>query len=99
VGEPIYASSALSNGVIYIRGEKHLYAIRERRLLAAGFRASEATASLADGVRTTVGSGVAARTSAETHTAGAGPDRRFSIARCAHAGNPRDSWRHAARRL
>ncbi len=28
LGEPIYASPALSNGVIYIRGEKHLYAIR-----------------------------------------------------------------------
>ena len=28
LGEPIYASPALSNGVIYIRGEKHLYAIK-----------------------------------------------------------------------
>ena len=28
LGEPIFASPALSNGVIYIRGEKHLYAIR-----------------------------------------------------------------------
>jgi outer membrane protein assembly factor BamB len=28
LGEPIYASPALSNGTIYIRGEKHLYAIR-----------------------------------------------------------------------
>jgi hypothetical protein len=29
LGEPIFASPALSNGVIYIRGEKHLYAIAE----------------------------------------------------------------------
>jgi outer membrane protein assembly factor BamB len=28
LGEPIYASPALANGVIYIRGEKHLYAIK-----------------------------------------------------------------------
>jgi len=28
LGEPIYASPALANGVIYIRGEQHLYAIR-----------------------------------------------------------------------
>jgi outer membrane protein assembly factor BamB len=28
LGEPIYASPALSNGTIYIRGEQHLYAIR-----------------------------------------------------------------------
>lgn len=28
LGEPIFASPALSNGVIYIRGEQHLYAIR-----------------------------------------------------------------------
>ena len=28
LGEPIYASPALSNGTIYIRGEKHIYAIR-----------------------------------------------------------------------
>jgi outer membrane protein assembly factor BamB len=28
LGEPIFASPALSNGTIYIRGEKHLYAIR-----------------------------------------------------------------------
>jgi outer membrane protein assembly factor BamB len=27
LGEPIYASPALANGIIYIRGEKHLYAI------------------------------------------------------------------------
>jgi outer membrane protein assembly factor BamB len=27
LGEPIFASPALSNGVIYIRGERHLYAI------------------------------------------------------------------------
>ncbi|MEX2272139.1 MAG: PQQ-binding-like beta-propeller repeat protein [Vicinamibacterales bacterium] len=29
LGEPIFASPALSNGVIYIRGERHLYAIRK----------------------------------------------------------------------
>lgn len=28
LGEPIYASPALSNGTIYIRGEQHLYAVR-----------------------------------------------------------------------
>jgi hypothetical protein len=28
LGEPIYASFALANGTIYIRGERHLYAIR-----------------------------------------------------------------------
>ena len=28
LGEPIFASPALSNGVIYIRGQQHLYAIR-----------------------------------------------------------------------
>ena len=28
LGEPIYASPALSNGTLYIRGEQHLYAIR-----------------------------------------------------------------------
>ncbi len=28
LGEPIYASPALSNGTIYIRGEQHLYAIK-----------------------------------------------------------------------
>lgn len=28
LGEPIYASPALSDGTIYIRGEKHVYAIR-----------------------------------------------------------------------
>ena len=27
LGEPVFASPALSNGVIFIRGEKHLYAI------------------------------------------------------------------------
>ena len=27
LGEPIYASPALANGIIYMRGEKHLYAI------------------------------------------------------------------------
>lgn len=30
VGEPVYASPALANGTIYIRGEKHLFAIREQ---------------------------------------------------------------------
>jgi outer membrane protein assembly factor BamB len=29
LGEPIFASPALSNGVIYIRGEQHLYAIKD----------------------------------------------------------------------
>jgi outer membrane protein assembly factor BamB len=29
VGEPVYASLALAGGTIYIRGEKHLFAIRE----------------------------------------------------------------------
>jgi outer membrane protein assembly factor BamB len=28
LGEPVYASFALANGTVYIRGEKHLYAIR-----------------------------------------------------------------------
>jgi len=28
VGEPVFASPALANGTIYIRGEKHLFAIR-----------------------------------------------------------------------
>jgi outer membrane protein assembly factor BamB len=31
VGEPVYASLALANGTIYIRGERHLFAIREAR--------------------------------------------------------------------
>jgi len=30
VGEPVYASPALANGTIYIRGERHLFAIRSR---------------------------------------------------------------------
>ena len=30
IGEPVYASPALSNGVIYIRGERHLFAIAEK---------------------------------------------------------------------
>ncbi|HEX6976347.1 MAG TPA: PQQ-binding-like beta-propeller repeat protein [Vicinamibacterales bacterium] len=30
VGEPVYASLALANGTVYIRGEKHLFAIREQ---------------------------------------------------------------------
>ena len=30
VGEPVYASPALGDGAIYIRGEKHLFAIEER---------------------------------------------------------------------
>jgi outer membrane protein assembly factor BamB len=30
VGEPVYASPAIANGRIYIRGEKHLFAIGER---------------------------------------------------------------------
>jgi outer membrane protein assembly factor BamB len=29
LGEPVYASPALANGTIYIRGEQHLYAIRK----------------------------------------------------------------------
>jgi len=29
VGEPVYASLALAGGTIYIRGEKHLFAIRD----------------------------------------------------------------------
>ena len=29
VGEPVYASPALANGTIYIRGDKHVFAIRE----------------------------------------------------------------------
>jgi hypothetical protein len=28
VGEPVYASPALANGTIYIRGLRHLFAIR-----------------------------------------------------------------------
>jgi outer membrane protein assembly factor BamB len=28
LGEPIWASPALANGTIYIRGEKHLFAIK-----------------------------------------------------------------------
>ena len=28
LGEPVYASPALSNGTIFIRAEQHLYAIR-----------------------------------------------------------------------
>ncbi len=28
IGEPVYASLALANGMVYIRGEKHLYAIK-----------------------------------------------------------------------
>jgi outer membrane protein assembly factor BamB len=31
IGEPVYASPALGDGAIYIRGEKHLFAIEERR--------------------------------------------------------------------
>ena len=27
LGEPVYASPAVANGMIFIRGEKHLYAI------------------------------------------------------------------------
>lgn len=30
VGEPVYASLALANGTIYIRGDKHLFAIRDQ---------------------------------------------------------------------
>ena len=30
VGEPVYASPAIANGTIYIRGDKHLFAIRKR---------------------------------------------------------------------
>jgi len=29
IGEPVYASLALAGGTIYIRGDKHLFAIRE----------------------------------------------------------------------
>jgi outer membrane protein assembly factor BamB len=29
VGEPVYASPAIANGTIYIRGEKHLFAIHK----------------------------------------------------------------------
>jgi hypothetical protein len=29
VGEPVYASLALAGGTIYIRGERHLFAVRE----------------------------------------------------------------------
>jgi outer membrane protein assembly factor BamB len=28
VGEPVYASPAIANGTIYIRGDQHLFAIR-----------------------------------------------------------------------
>jgi outer membrane protein assembly factor BamB len=28
VGEPVYASPALANGTVYIRGERHLFAVR-----------------------------------------------------------------------
>ena len=28
IGEPVFASPALANGTIYIRGEQHLFAIR-----------------------------------------------------------------------
>jgi hypothetical protein len=28
IGEPVYASLALAGGTIYIRGERHLFAIR-----------------------------------------------------------------------
>jgi outer membrane protein assembly factor BamB len=31
VGEPVYASPAVAGGTIFIRGERHLFAIRERR--------------------------------------------------------------------
>lgn len=31
VGEPVYASPAVANGTIYIRGEKHLFAIGNKR--------------------------------------------------------------------
>ena len=30
VGEPVYASPALAGGTIFIRGERHLFAIRSR---------------------------------------------------------------------
>lgn len=30
VAEPVYSSPAISNGRIYIRGERHLFAIGER---------------------------------------------------------------------
>ncbi len=30
VGEPVYASPAIANGTIYIRGDKHLFAIRKQ---------------------------------------------------------------------
>jgi outer membrane protein assembly factor BamB len=30
VDEPVYSSPAIANGRIYIRGEKHLFAIGER---------------------------------------------------------------------
>ena len=29
VGEPVYASPAIANGTIYIRGDKHLFAIAD----------------------------------------------------------------------
>jgi outer membrane protein assembly factor BamB len=29
IGEPVYASAALAGGTIYLRGEKHLFAIRK----------------------------------------------------------------------
>jgi hypothetical protein len=28
IGEPVYASLALTNGRVYIRGERHLFAIK-----------------------------------------------------------------------
>jgi outer membrane protein assembly factor BamB len=31
VGEPVYASPAIADGTIYIRGEKHLFAIANTR--------------------------------------------------------------------
>ena len=31
VGEAVYASPAIANGTIYIRGEKHLFAIRKAK--------------------------------------------------------------------
>ena len=30
IGEPVYASPAIADGKIFIRGEKHLYAIGKR---------------------------------------------------------------------
>jgi hypothetical protein len=31
VGEPVYASLALAGGTIYIRGDRHLFAIRQEK--------------------------------------------------------------------